>query len=61
MEDKAVRSFNNEKVLITYVEGSIRETVNKDKLRKDLKADAEKYITSSQGKPYIRLTWREGK
>lgn len=61
MEGKKIKSFNNEKVLITYVEGSMRETVNKIKLRKDLKADAEKYITTSQGKSYIRLTWREGK
>lgn len=61
MEDKAVRSFSNDKVLITYVEGSMRETVNKIKLRKDLKADAEKYITTSQGKSYVRLTWREEK
>ena len=56
MRDKRIRKFDNGKVSITYIEPTIRETIDTKALKAELPEIAEKYKKFSNVKDSIKIT-----
>lgn len=61
MEKNGVKSFENEKLKITYIAPNTRESIDTTKLKKELPEIAEKYKKCIATKASVRITLREQK
>lgn len=58
MEDKAIKSFSTDEVLITYIAGSSKSKVDTAKLKIKYPDIAKELTTYTDSKGYVRITYR---
>lgn len=56
MRDQGIKSFEDERVKITYIEPTTRETIDSARLKKELPEVAEQYKKTSNIKDSVRIT-----
>ena len=56
MEDNSIRSFENERIKVSYVDPIKRTSIDSDKLKKELPEIAEKYSKETVTKASLRIT-----
>lgn len=61
MEENGVKSFENERIKLTYIAPTIRTTIDSAKFKKELPEIAEKYAKTSETKATLRITLKEKK
>lgn len=61
MEKNGVKTFETDKIRLTYVAPSTRATIDTAKLKKELPEVAEKYTKTSETKASLRITIKEQK
>lgn len=59
MEKQGVKSFENDRIKLTYVAPSTRQSVDSAKLKKEQPAIYEQYLKSSEVKASLRITLKE--
>lgn len=58
MEKNGVKTFENDRIRITYVEATTRTSIDSTKLKKEMPEIAEKYAKTSQVKATLKITLR---
>lgn len=61
MEKNSVKSFENDKIKITYVAPVMRTTLDSARLKKEMPDVADKYSKTSEQKASVRITVKEAK
>lgn len=61
MEEKGVKTFETDKIKLTYVAPSTRSTIDAAKLKKELPEIAEQYTKTNETKASLRITIKEQK
>lgn len=61
MEKNGVKKFENDQIILTYVEPTTRTSIDSTKLKKDMPEVAEKYTKTSNVKASLRITLKESK
>ena len=61
MEESGDKKFENERILLTYVEPTTRTSIDSTKLKKDMPEVAEKYAKTTNVKASLRITLKEAK
>lgn len=61
MEQNGVKKFENDQIILTYVEPTTRTSIDSAKLKKDMPEVAEKYTKTSNVKASLRITLKEVK
>ena len=61
MEKNGVKKFENDQIILTYVESTTRTSIDSAKLKKDMPEVAEKYTKTSNVKASLRITLKEAK
>ena len=61
MEKNGVKTFENDRIKLTYVAPSTRQSVDSAKLKKEHPAIYEQYLKSSEVKTSLRITLKEKK
>ena len=61
MEQNGVKKFENDRIILTYVEPTTRTSIDSAKLKKDMPEVAEKYTKTSNVKASLRITLKEAK
>lgn len=59
MERNGVKTFENERIKLTYVEPTTRSSIDAAKLKKEMPAVAEQYTKTSTVKASLRITLKE--
>lgn len=59
MEENGVKSFENERIKLTYVDPTTRTTIDSTKLKKEMPEVAEKYSKTTTTKASLRITLKE--
>lgn len=59
MEKQGVKSFENDRIKLTYVAPSTRQSVDSAKLKKEQPAIYDQYLKSSEVKASLRITLKE--
>lgn len=61
MEKQGVKTFENDRIKITYVAPSTRQSVDSAKLKKEQPSIYEQYLKTSEVKASLKITLRENK